>query len=343
MQDRKKHDYRFGAQRLRLAAMGMEAEFALAMRDQPTKPEDVFGSPRDFIRGELMHRVGTSYHLPTAGAIYFDTGVIEIATPAIEIERGCAARAGRSLWESIHFVRDELDAWDRWNYARTDALLDAVSARYVAAGVYGVDDLDHHGTWRVVPTYGAVWVPDSVPTGWVPYSTGRWILDPFYGWTWVDTAPWGWAPFHHGRWVHVDRVWAWAPGPIVARPVFAPALVASVLLGLGTALAYPTLIAAVSDVVTPRERAPAVGVYRFWRDAGFVAGAVAIGIAADGAGTGAAIAATAVVTALSGVWVALVRFRPLVALDDGRHANLHLERSQEPGSVRVSVREPKEV
>ena len=124
------------------------------------------------------------------------------------------------------YVAPELDAWDRWNYARTDDLLDAISSRYVSAGVYGVDDLDHYGDWRVVPSYGAVWVPQAVPTGWAPYSTGRWVLDPYYGWTWVDTAPWGWAPYHHGRWVFVDGFWAWAPGPVIVRPVYAPALVA---------------------------------------------------------------------------------------------------------------------
>jgi hypothetical protein len=100
------------SERLRLAAMGMEAEFTLLVDDDLKRPEDLFGSPRDFIRGDLMHRQGKSYHLPTGAAVYFDTGVIEIATPVIEIERGCAARAGRSLWESIHYVRDELDAWD---------------------------------------------------------------------------------------------------------------------------------------------------------------------------------------------------------------------------------------
>jgi hypothetical protein len=60
-----------------------------------------------------MHRTGTSYHLPTGGAIYFDTGVIEVATPAIEIERGCAARTGRSLWEGILETRRALDEWER--------------------------------------------------------------------------------------------------------------------------------------------------------------------------------------------------------------------------------------
>jgi len=98
--------------RLKLAAIGMEAEFQVAVNGELVRPEDVFGDPRAFVRGDLMHRQGTSYHLPTGGAVYFDTGVIEVATPVIEIERGCAARAGRSLWEAILFVRNELDAWE---------------------------------------------------------------------------------------------------------------------------------------------------------------------------------------------------------------------------------------
>lgn len=98
---------------LELAAMGMEAEFSVEVDGRPARPEAVFGSPRAFVRGPLMHRQGTSYHLPTGGAVYFDTGVIEVATPVIEIERGAAARAGRSLWESILLVRRELDAWER--------------------------------------------------------------------------------------------------------------------------------------------------------------------------------------------------------------------------------------
>jgi len=124
------------------------------------------------------------------------------------------------------YAAPPLDAWDRWNYARTDHLLDAVSARYVSPDAYGVSDLDRYGAWRVVPSYGAVWVPTAVQRGWAPYSAGAWTLDPFYGWTWVDTAPWGWAPYHYGRWVSVDGFWAWAPGPVVVRPVYAPALVA---------------------------------------------------------------------------------------------------------------------
>jgi len=124
------------------------------------------------------------------------------------------------------YAAPELDAWDRWNYARTDDQLDAVSARYVPPAVYGAYELDHYGDWRIVASYGPVWVPRRVAVGWAPYSTGRWLFDPYYGWTWLDDAPWGWAPFHYGRWVHVSGYWGWCPGPIVVRPYYAPALVA---------------------------------------------------------------------------------------------------------------------
>lgn len=104
-------DKRTSSEQIQLAAIGMEAEFAVILDGEQVKPEDVFRSPRNIIREEMMHRTGRSYHLPTGGAIYFDTGVIEVATPVIEIGRGCAARAGRSLWEGILFLRQELDAW----------------------------------------------------------------------------------------------------------------------------------------------------------------------------------------------------------------------------------------
>ncbi len=91
--------------------------------------------------------------------------------------------------------------------------------------MYGAEELDQHGTWRNAENYGPVWVPSGVPAGWQPYSTGRWIWDPRFGWTWLDDAPWGWAPYHHGRWIFFGSYWGWAPGPVMVRPVYAPALV----------------------------------------------------------------------------------------------------------------------
>jgi MFS family permease len=83
------------------------------------------------------------------------------------------------------------------------------------------------------------------------------------------------------------------------------AAAAAVALGAGTALVYPTLIAAISDAVAPVARAPAVGIYRFWRDMGYVAGGLLSGLAADALGYGGAIAIVAALTAASGIWVAI--------------------------------------
>jgi MFS family permease len=104
----------------------------------------------------------------------------------------------------------------------------------------------------------------------------------------------------------------------------ASAVAAAVLLGLGTALVYPTLIAAMSDAVTPVARAPIVGVYRFWRDSGYVAGGLIAGSVADALGYSGAIALVAGLTAASGLWVladmpprpAASAARPLAARGD---------------------------
>ncbi|MBA2497697.1 MAG: MFS transporter, partial [Acidimicrobiia bacterium] len=83
--------------------------------------------------------------------------------------------------------------------------------------------------------------------------------------------------------------WAWLAGAAV--------------LGAGTAMVYPTLLAAVGDVAHPRWRARAVGVYRLWRDGGFAVGALLAGFLADVASVEAAIWAVAALTAVSGLVV----------------------------------------
>ncbi len=95
------------------------------------------------------------------------------------------------------------------------------------------------------------------------------------------------------------------------------------LLGIGTAMVYPTLLAAIGDVAHPLWRARAVGVYRLWRDAGFAVGAILAGILADTFSVTVAIWAVAALTALSGLVVAVRMYethtpRPAVALEATR-------------------------
>ena len=122
----------------------------------------------------------------------------------------------------------------------------------------------------------------------------------------------GWLSDHVGRKPLITLgmlTQAAALGLLVAGGgAFLPSLAAAVLLGAGTAMVYPTLIAAVSDASQPRDRARVVGVYRFWRDFGFVLGALVAGIGADLASPAAAIAIVACLTAASGVVVALTHW-----------------------------------
>jgi hypothetical protein len=110
-----KRDKRSGGAALgpRKAVIGYEAEFNLFIDDVKRRPEEIFKTPQEFIRARMIPRSGRSFHMPSGGAVYFDTGVIEVATPIIELEEGCCLRAGRSLWDQICYVRRELNAWER--------------------------------------------------------------------------------------------------------------------------------------------------------------------------------------------------------------------------------------
>jgi MFS family permease len=109
------------------------------------------------------------------------------------------------------------------------------------------------------------------------------------------------------KWLIAGGMWtqALAIGLIAAVGSFWPWAAGALLLGAGTAMVYPTLLAAVSDVAHPAWRASAVGVYRLWRDAGFAVGALLAGIVADLAGLAAAIWLVAALTGLSGLVVAV--------------------------------------
>jgi hypothetical protein len=120
------------------------------------------------------------------------------------------------------------DDFDKWCAGRDRRVENSPSVKSVGQSVPGDEDMDNHGVWTEKPDYGTVWVPANVPPGWAPYRYGHWVFIEPWGWTWVEDEPWGYAPFHYGRWAHIGPVWFWVPGPVVVRPVYAPALVAFV-------------------------------------------------------------------------------------------------------------------
>jgi MFS family permease len=131
----------------------------------------------------------------------------------------------------------------------------------------------------------------------------------------IYPATWGAAQLVTGAWSdRVGRKWLiaagmWVQAAGIALVVLSSAFVGfasgAVLLGLGTAMVYPTLLAAIGDVAHPSWRASSVGVYRLWRDLGYAVGALLAGATADAMGLSAAMWLVAVLTFASGVLVAL--------------------------------------
>jgi MFS family permease len=96
----------------------------------------------------------------------------------------------------------------------------------------------------------------------------------------------------------------------VLVPAFAAWVVGAALQGLGTAMVYPTLLAAITDYAHPTWRATSLGVYRFWRDLGYAVGALVSGAVADFVGLAAAIHLVAALTLISGLVVVWAMRRP---------------------------------
>ena len=114
------------------------------------------------------------------------------------------------------------DDWDSWNDDRDRHIAGASSWGHTNRYYTGSEDLDQHGAWTEVPDYGPVWTPSDTGPDWAPYRDGRWVYEPYYGWTWVSYEPWGWAPYHYGRWFVYGGNWVWWPGPMVAYPAYYP-------------------------------------------------------------------------------------------------------------------------
>jgi hypothetical protein len=174
----------------------------------------------------------------------------------VEVYLQMPERAPVVSWSSP--AADRFGDWALAEAAQGDR---SASQRYASPEMTGIDDLDRHGRWERHPDYGMVWTPLSVSIGWAPYRHGRWYWHARWGWTWQDDAPWGFAPFHYGRWVHWGNRWCWWPGQMVARPVFAPALVAwvggshggvSLTIGGGSAVGWLPL--APYDLYVPHFR-----------------------------------------------------------------------------------------
>lgn len=146
----------------------------------------------------------------------------ENASYTINSGQSCSV-TGTNLESYLCTALGPIDGFESWSLER-DKIAGTVSTQYVSTEVIGYEDLGNYGAWSEDELYGPVWLPNNVPEDWAPYQNGQWIWLGLWGWTWVDNQPWGFAPFHYGRWAYIRNHWCWVPGPIGARPVYAPAL-----------------------------------------------------------------------------------------------------------------------
>jgi len=273
---------------------------------------DLVGPAR---RGLALGLNESAGYLGVAGAALATGALAASIAPRTVVWAGAAAIAAAGLLISLAFVRDtaahvalEQEGHGRARPVPLRAALarasigDPVLRACSQAGL--VNNLNDALAWGLAPLYLAAHGASAGQVG---------LVAALYPAVWgAGQAGTGWLSDHTGRKPLIVAgmlVQAGALGLLVAGGgAPAPAAAAAVALGLGTALVYPTLIAAVSDVVEPAQRAAVVGVYRFWRDAGFVAGALISGIAADALGAGWAIGLVAALTALSGLAVAATRW-----------------------------------
>jgi MFS family permease len=272
-------------------------------------------------RGLALGLNESAGYLGVAAAAFASGALASSFAPRTVIWVGAAALAvlGTVLTAIVRDTADHVVEEQR-THKRIEAIRRPVLRACSQAGL--VNNLNDAIAWGLVPVYlaahgataaqigavaalyPAVWGMGQLVTGWLSDHTGRKPL------------------IVAGMLVQAGALILLAAG----GGAFGVALVAAALLGAGTALVYPTLIAAVSDAVQPVGRAQAVGVYRFWRDFGFVVGAIAGGFAADAFGAEEAILAVGALTAGSGVWVAATAWTG-IGRTDGRHLNQRLARS----------------
>ena len=203
-------------------------------------------------------------------------------------------RGGTSLLESKAVATAPADAIDVfWRTTYADRNLSSVSQ----AGF--VNNLNDGVAWGVFPLLFAAAGMDLTRIG---------TLAAIYPATWgIGQLGAGALSDRIGRkWLIAPGMWIQAVGigiVILARTFFGFAA-GAVLLGIGTAMVYPTLLAAIGDVAHPSWRASSIGVYRLWRDLGYAIGAITTGVVADAFGVATAMWLVAAITLSSGVIVA---------------------------------------
>jgi len=191
-----------------------------------------------------------------------------------------------------------IEALSQWEIFKRTSLTDHDLSSISQAGL--VNNLNDGMAWGLYPLLYAATGLSLANIGWLAaIYPAVWCLGQLFTGTLSDWI---------GRkWLIATGMWVQAAGIAVTAvsTVFAGFATGTLLLGVGTAMVYPTLLAAIGDVAHPAWRAVSVGVYRLWRDLGYAVGALLAGVVADVVGVQASIGLIAALTFLSGFVVAL--------------------------------------
>ncbi len=153
--------------------------------------------------------------------VYVHDGAAEVAggrtNRTVRDNQKTVMSQGQFRERPFYFYATDRDEFDRWHeeLGRGKETSRYASSRYLDRGYEDFEyELTRSGRWNYMSEYGCnVWMPYSVDSDWRPYSNGRWVWHPHYGYTWTSYDPWGWITFHYGRW-HWDHSsgWCWVPG-----------------------------------------------------------------------------------------------------------------------------------
>jgi len=174
-----------------------------------------------------LYRINALPDNPVEVLVHYGQAEWRHAARKERVERSQKLVISREYLAQRTGMNDE-DSFDVWSRKRDERYVTSKAHRYLPNRTQyaGVTDLDLHGNWHYLASYGFCWAPTGVTAGWAPYRYGYWRYTNRWGWTWVSYDPWGWLPYHYGRWFrHPFHGWLWYPDSYWGSYFWSPALV----------------------------------------------------------------------------------------------------------------------
>lgn len=172
-----------------------------------------------FILDKGIYRVNVSENAETEVLVM--EGIAEVAgqenSRNVRENQKIVMSGGNILERPYYFYASEKDGFDLWNEAQNNKLSYARygTSRYLQNGYEDTEyEMSRSGRWSYMPEFHSyAWIPYNTHSNWMPYANGRWVWNPYYGYTWISYDNCGWFTHHYGRWHwSYSFGWHWLPG-----------------------------------------------------------------------------------------------------------------------------------